>query len=179
MDSSRFIRRRSVFAAWILIPLALIALVDMASRNVQERLRITFDQQQTLDRLIPQMAEAAEQFDVFIAPYISAKGKLTSVENVSIDLINQSAGSASVTITSINLSQDPVDKKTGTHRINIHIKGEGTAQSLAAFIKNIKINDPFIHEDQVLISRVRRHESRFLLETTLYKIYIERTGGAL
>lgn len=178
MDSAQFIRRRSVFIAWVIVPLALAALTTISAHSFMERQQITLVQKRTLQRVIPDMILALEEFHDFIAPHIIPIDAITSIEDASITLLSAAAEQAGFTLTSMGLAQTPVDKAQGIVRIDIHIKGEGTGHNLISFLQGIKAKDRFIYETQVSISTAGRNTPLYKLEATLSKIYIELPGGS-
>jgi len=168
MDSARFITRKSTFAAWIIIPVALIGLTYAGTRSFIERKKTTFAQYRTLEQIIPKMVQESIIFDEFIKPYETGM----STEDSNIELINDAAESAEFDITSINIREESLDKTLGTARINMHIEGIGTARNLAMFLKNIKERDRLIYENEILISHAGFGETRLQMEAVLSKVYI-------
>jgi len=59
------------------------------------------------------------------------------------------------------------------------ITGVGDAVSLAHFIHEIKIRDPYIYESEILISNVRSSATNLKLEAVLSKHYINGTVESL
>ncbi len=172
MDSAQFIRKRTVFAAWVIVPLGLAALMNLGARSFMERQQLSFHQKQAMERLIPDMRLAAGEFDTFISAYeIASTG--TSIEDANIKRVNDSAEATDLVITSINLTQDAADKTPGYIRINMHIKGIGSAFDIASFLKNIHTGDAAIYQKEVRLSRAGLNEALFEVEVVLSKIYID------
>jgi hypothetical protein len=176
MDSARFIRRRRVFIMWISVPLLLAGFIHLTAHGFKERQKIKFNQAQTLEQMIPQMTQAAEEFNQFIAPYKVIKNTQRSIEDENIELLNKAAEKADVTITSINLAQKVLNSDTGTVRMSLQIKGSGTDRGLSTFLNQIRIQDPFIYEDRVIIAKTGINDAGFQIEASLSKIYTERPG---
>lgn len=175
MDSAQFIRKRGVFIAWLMVPLVAALLVNRAAHSFAERQSIRHTQLKKLEQITPKMVIATSDFNALTAPY-----KLQpAVGDVNIALLNDAAEQCGFTLTSINLSQKADEENPGTVRIDMSLKGEGSARNLAAFLRELKIRDPFIYESQILISSAVSDTSVFKIEAVLSKLYINPMEDAL
>lgn len=178
MDTAPFIRRRSVMALWIIVPLALIAVVFTVSKSVLNQEQIAYVQSKALARVIPEMTAGLASFEQFAADYRVAPDAASSLEIRHIASLNAAAEYADFTINAISVVQDPPDKTpAGIIRINIQIKGTGSGSGISAFLNNIHAKDRLIYEKR--ISTVPDHTAggAFLLDAELCKIYIARKGN--
>lgn len=173
MDSAKFIRNKTVMSAWLVTPLLLAGILERSAHSYVERQRTTYLRNQTLKRIIPKMSEAEEDFERFIAPYKADKTTTTSVQDMMIQTINSAAKSAPLTVSSIKLQQDIIEKSPKTTRITIQITGEGTPREITAFLSNVKKTDPQIYETRISIIHNSWEISRCQLESELSRIYIQ------
>lgn len=173
MDSARFIRNKTIMSAWLVTPLLLTAILDRAAFSYLERQKVSCIRNQALKKIIPEMTEAAENFNSFILPYQSDDNQTTSVQDNIIRQINNAAGRAPLTVTAIKLNQDLIAKDPRTVRIDMLVKGEGTPSEITAFLNHIKTTDPQIYETRISIIHTGWETSLFQLEADLSRIYIQ------
>ena len=174
MDSALFIRKRSILAAWLIVPPVLTVLLFVAARSIAIRQRVAIDQDRVLAKVIPEMETSTEEFGAFVEPYRITPKDGISVEDSVIKLINSAAESAGFSVTSINLEQNPVSPET--FRITMHIKGEGSAKDLVSFLNDVKKQDGLVYEDRISIAPAGTGGSRVQVEAVLSRIYIESSG---
>ena len=176
MDSTIFIRSRRVLAVWLAVPALVIAAVEVGVRTFYSEQETSYLRKQTLDKFIPEMLMGAGDFDRFIKGYEISTADSASIEDSSIDLMNTAAGLAQFKITSINVVQER-DEKLNTIKVVINVKGIGSCRSTAAFLVNIKKQDPLIYEERIDLSRAVGGLNVLQVDAQLGKIYIENEGG--
>lgn len=177
MDSAKFIRKRSVLIAWLAVPLLLAGLLDRFAYSFLERQRLSYVRNKTLERIIPKMARVAGDFDEFIRPYRKSSGSDLSSQDKTIELLNQAAATASLTLTSINLKEETPDLSPDCVRINFQIKGEGTPREIGAFLNKVKTEDPQIYESRIVAVHDSRNLGKFQLEAVLSKVHLRSLRG--
>jgi hypothetical protein len=178
MDTACFLRKRSVLTLWLIAPLALTAGTIMISRSLLDHAQITYMQSKALERLIPELSAGLAEFDQFAANYQSGPEAGLSEER-HVATLNAAAEQIDFTVSAINLAQDPPGKTpAGTARINILIKGMGSAHGIGAFLNNIHARDPFAYEKKIQIMPDSTENGRFALEAEFCKIQIKPKGTA-
>lgn len=176
MDSTIFIRSRRVLAVWLAVPVLVIAAVEVGVRTFYSEQQTSYLRKQTLDKFIPEMLIGAGDFDRFIKGYEISTAGSASIEDSSIELMNTAAGIAQFKITSINVVQER-DQKLNTIKVVINVNGIGSCRSIAAFLGNIKKQDPLIYEERIALSRAVEGLGVLQVEAQLGKIYVENQGG--
>ena len=175
MDSAIFIRKHSVFIAWLIVPLVLIILTYYSTALFTTQQNTLLSQCQMLQKIIPKMTAAAISFNEETSPYALLPDKNTSIEDINIALFNDVAEQTGFSITSINLAQKTGEELPGIVQIEVNINGEGSSRELIAFIKEVKTRDPFIYENNVLIFNSGNQKQEMELEATFNKLYIHHS----
>ena len=178
MDSTVFIRSKVALAAWVSFPLLAALAVGMGSRAFYNAQEASYLRHQSLDRFIPEMLLEEERFNQFIKGYVIKNADSSSLEDATIQLLNEAADTAQFKITSINLTQAR-DAKPGTVKVVVSVEGVGPCRSIAAFLQDIKKRDPLIYEEQLQLTRAVEGEDLLQAEALFGRIYIENTGGRL
>ena len=173
MDCGRFIRKPGVLALWLITPLLLVLLTALGSIRFHTRSQAKFLRASALEKYIPAMQLENSRFTRFLEEYAGAGNCITPAEDLYIACVNGAAGSTSFSVSSIRLTKNLVDAVTKAHRLNIHVEGSGSTQSIAAFLHNIKNQDRFLFEDKVSLERSRGENNLFSAKINLSKIYVE------
>jgi hypothetical protein len=176
MDSTIFIRRRRVLAIWLAVPVLVVTAVDFGVRTFFSDQQVSCLHKQALDKFIPEMLVGEGDFNRFIKGYVINTASSSSIEDTSIALMNTAAGLAKFKITSIDVVQAR-DEKFKTIKVSVNVSGIGSCRSIAAFLVNIKKQDPLIYEERIDLSRAVEGAEILQVEAQLGKIYIENQGG--
>lgn len=170
MDSARFMRKRSVLAAWLAVPVLLALVTEFGAAGFREYQQMAAQRSRTLETLLPQMNAENRRFEKFLADYqvIATSGE--SVEDAFINLIRGAAGDAGCTVGSVELAQEPVKEAPGITRVRINLEATGSSRAVADFLKNIKNADPRIYEERVLLMRSAEDAAELQIEADLGKI---------
>jgi hypothetical protein len=177
MDSAKFIRKRSVLAAWLAVPLLLAVITEFGSAGFLGYQQIAYMRVAMLEQLIPRMKAEARHFADFIADYQTGDTSSASVEDAHLALCNTAAQLAEFTITSISVTQETADAAQGVARIRINLKGFGSGREVANFFKQLKNKDPLIYEEQIRLARSAENMNELQLEAALGKVYTARLTG--
>jgi len=178
MDSTVFIRSRMVLAIWVIFPMLAALAVGLGSRAFFDAQQASYLRRQSRDHFIPEMLLEGERFSQFMKGYVINTSDSSSIEDATIELLNAAADTAQFKITSINLTQAR-DANPGTVKVAVSVEGIGSCRSIAAFLQNIKTQDPLIYEEQLQLTRSVDGAELLKAETQLGRIYIENTGGRL
>jgi hypothetical protein len=170
MDSARFMRKRSVLAAWLIVPALLALITELGSAGFRDYQKMAAQRSRMLEALVPQMNAENLRFEKFLADYQISADPGESVEDAFINLINATAEDAGCTVSSVKLVQEPVDGAPGMTRIRISLEATGTGRAVANFLKNIKNTDPRIYEERVLVMRSAEDADDLQIEADLGKI---------
>lgn len=179
MDSARFIRKKSVLAAWLAVPPLLAVITEFGATGFYDYSQIAYMRAAMLEKLIPRMEAEARHFDEFIDDYRTDAADSASVEDAHLALCNAAAQLAEFTITSMSVKQEPADAAQGVSRLSISLKGSGTGRETANFLKHLKNKDPLIYEEQVRLMRSPDNRNELQLEAALGKVYTTRRTGEL
>ncbi len=175
MDSTLFIRSRRVLTLWLIIPALAAVAVELGSRTFYSYQHDSCMRKQTLDRVIPEMIAAGKQFDQFISGYQISIAGSTSIEDACIELLTDAAAAAKFKVTSINLTQDR-QQTPDTVKVAVKVGGTGSCRSIAAFLQNIKKQDPLLYEEKINMTRTVEGLDILQVEAQLGRVYIEKTG---
>ena len=170
MDSARFMRKRSVLAAWLAVPALLALVTEFGTAGFREYQQTAAQRSRTLEALLPKMSAENSRFEKFLAEYQIHAAPGESVEDAFINLINGAAGDAGCTVGSVKLAQEPVKEAPGVTRIRISLEATGPSRAVANFLKNIKNADPRIYEERVLLTRSAEDAAELQIEADLGKI---------
>ena len=176
MDSTIFIRSRRVLAIWLAVPVLVVTTVDFGVRTFYNNQQVSYLRKQALDKYIPEMLVGEGDFNRFIKGCVINTASSSSIEDKSIELMNTAANLAKFNITSIDVVQTR-DKKNNTIKVAVNVSGIGSCRSIAAFLANIKKQDPLIYEEQIDLSNAVEGPGVLQMEAQLGKIYIENEGG--
>ena len=177
MDSARFIRKRSVLAAWLAVPLLLAVITEFGATGFLEHKRISYMRATMLEQLIPRMVAESCHFAEFISDYETDAADNPSVEDAHLALCNTAAQRAGFTITSLSVTQESMDQALGVARLRINVKGFGAGREVANFFKHLKNKDPLVYEEEVRLMRSSEDLHELQLEASLGKVYTERRNG--
>lgn len=178
MDSTLFIRSRRVLTLWLVVPALVAVAVELGSRAFYNYQQGSSLRKQSLDRVVPEMIMAGEEFNQFAAGYqISTEGS-SSIESSFIELLNTAADAAQFKITSIKLTQERGASPDAV-KVIVTVDGTGLCGSLVAFLQNVKNQDPLIYEEQMEITRSYEDSDILQAEISLGKVYLENEGKSL
>ena len=175
MDSTIFIRRRRVLAVWLLVPVLVIAVAEIGARSFYNYQQASYLRKQALDKWIPDMIVEEAGFDRFVKGYLLNTTKALSIEDSSIELVNEAADAAGFKITSIDVVPER-DAKLNIINVAVNLNGIGTCRSVIAFLQQVKTQDPFFYEKRIDMTRTDENRDILRVEAQLGKIYIENGG---
>ncbi len=177
MDSARFIRSRSVLAAWLAVPALLLLIAEFGSSGFCEKSTGSYKRDVALQELIPRMMAELKTFDGFIKDYELSASAGRPIEDLHIALLNETAAAKNFAITALSVVQEPVGAaEQGVSRLSIKLKGFGSAAEVAAFFRSLKEQDPLIYESQVWLTRTVEGDDILQVEAELNKVYIPPVG---
>lgn len=171
MDCARYIRKPVVLAGWLITPLFLFVFIIATSFIFRQQTRLMLQRNIALEQTIPMMHLELSRFDQFLQTYLASNQSGLPAEDAHISILNTAAEAADFTISGIRITQETVNKTDHTSQMNIHAEGTGNAQSITAFLNNIKAHDRFVFEDVISIARSTKGDSRLTAEINLCKIY--------
>lgn len=173
MDCTPLIRTKRLLASWLLVPLALVLLVEFGSKDYYNRQKSSCEQHEALFQVVPLLQSEADYARRFLESYAINLNREASVEDAYIARINQAAHDSGLLANSINLKKDSIDSDLGTAQITIHLKGSGTCRQIAEFLKNLKTEDPLLLENRLLISPTGINGDALQIDAELVRIYAE------
>lgn len=176
MDSTIFIRSRRVLAIWLAVPVLVVTAVDLGVRTFYNTQQVSYLRKQALDKYIPEMLAGEGDFNRFIKGCVINTTGSKSIEDTSIELMNTAANLAKFKITSIDVVQTR-GAKPDTTKVAVNVNGIGSCRSIAAFLQNIKKQDPLIYEEQIDLSNAVEGPGFLQMEAQLGKVYIANEGG--
>lgn len=175
MNCARFIRKKSIFLAWVLVPVGLLLGVEAAAYAFLQRQHLAYAKNQTLREIIPQMALTAREFDQFILSYEPAHP--ADMHERILQRINRAAQSAALPLSTIHVNQKQPEGSTRVRCISLQVKGSGTPEQICAFLNYIKSTDPFLYESSVQLASSGRDRTNIPFEAVLSKIYLCEKRG--
>ncbi|GEM_PF-2100624 len=177
MDSARFIRKKSVLAAWLAVPLLLALIAEFGAAGFREHQQVSYMRAVMLEQLLPRMQAEARHFGAFIKDYEKDAPNGASVEDIHLAFCNEAARRAEFIMTSMSVTKEPVDGALGIARVTMDLKGFGSGREVANFFKHLKNKDPLIYEEKVWLTRTVKNMDRLQVEAVLSKVYTERGRG--
>lgn len=171
MDCTPFIRTKMTLAAWFLVPLALVLLVEFGSQNYCNRQKNSCEQHEAIFKMVPLLHTEADYAKRFLRSYAVDLNREASVEDAYIARINQAASESGLLANSINLDQETIDSDLGTAKITIHLNGSGTCRQIAEFLKKLKSADPLILESRLLTTPMGFKGDTLQIDAEFVRIY--------
>lgn len=178
MDSTLFIRSRRVLTLWLIVPALAAVAVELGSRTFYSYQQVSYLRKQSLDKFIPELITAEEEFNQYIQGYRISTAGSASIESTCIELINTAADAARFKITSINLTQERGASPDAV-KVAVSVSGTGSCRNLIALLQYIKNQDPLIYEEKMELTRSFEDSDVLQAEVQLGKIYIGNEGALL
>jgi len=172
MDCTPFIRTKRLLAAWLALPPLLIILIALGTREYCNHQRMTFEQRESVSRMVPRLRDEAAYARQFLESYAFDLGRKASVEDAYIARINTTADQSGLMVRSINLKQEPIDEALGTARIAVTLAGTGTCRQIAEFLKTLKTADPLLYENRISIAPSSIKADALQIDADFVRIYI-------
>ncbi len=173
MDCTPFIRTKMTLAAWLLVPIALVLLVEFGSKDYYNRQKNSCEQHEAVFKMVPLLHTEADYAKRFLKSYAIDLNREASVEDAYIARINQAAHESGLLANSINLEQETIDSDIDTAKITIHLKGSGTCRQIAEFLKKLKTADPLIFESRLLTTPMGIRGDGLQIDAEFVRIYAE------
>ena len=173
MDCTPFIRTKMTLAAWLLVPIALVLLVEFGSKDYYNRQKNSCEKHEAVFKIVPLLHTEADYAKRFLKSYAIDLNREASVEDAYIARINQAAHESGLLANSINLEQETIDSDIGTAKITIHLKGSGTCRQTAEFLKKLKSADPLIFESRLLTTPMGIRGDALQIDAEFVRIYAE------